>query len=182
MGYPVRYYIIPGGYKPLEQIINVISYRISHILAPSTFLLNLVRYTRQLSEQELQELSFPDLNSISISGSPCPHVIILSAQKFYERCEADKDFCIRNHWGLTETAGIITSMSYAQFLYRTISLVNSTEAWNAKFVYSKNSGYGLSSEAGEIWVRGPMVMKGYWNHDDFTKGTLTPDGCWRQAM
>lgn len=31
-------------------------------------------------------------------------------------------------------------------------------------------------ERGELWVRGPNVMKGYWGKDQATKETLTKDG------
>jgi long-chain acyl-CoA synthetase len=33
-----------------------------------------------------------------------------------------------------------------------------------------------AGEAGELWVRGPQVMKGYWNRPDETAVTLTQDG------
>lgn len=35
---------------------------------------------------------------------------------------------------------------------------------------------GLDAEEGELWVRGPMVMKGYHNNPAATAATLTPDG------
>jgi long-chain acyl-CoA synthetase len=31
-------------------------------------------------------------------------------------------------------------------------------------------------EPGELWIRGPQVMAGYWNRPDETKTTITPDG------
>jgi len=31
-------------------------------------------------------------------------------------------------------------------------------------------------EAGELWVKGPQIMKGYWNRADATAETITPDG------
>jgi long-chain acyl-CoA synthetase len=34
----------------------------------------------------------------------------------------------------------------------------------------------LVGDAGEIWVRGPNVFKGYWHDDEATGAALTPEG------
>jgi 4-coumarate--CoA ligase len=32
------------------------------------------------------------------------------------------------------------------------------------------------NQRGELWVRGPNIMKGYWGNEKATKATLTKDG------
>ena len=34
----------------------------------------------------------------------------------------------------------------------------------------------LQGESGEVWIRGPIVMKGYWRNKEATQEILTEDG------
>ncbi len=38
-----------------------------------------------------------------------------------------------------------------------------------------------SGERGELWIRGPQVMKGYWQHEQETAEALTPDGWFKSG-
>ncbi|MDQ6981896.1 MAG: AMP-binding protein [Mariprofundus sp.] len=43
-------------------------------------------------------------------------------------------------------------------------------------IRSKNGKEQTIGEAGELWVKGPQVMRGYWQHEGDTKKTLTEGG------
>ena len=36
----------------------------------------------------------------------------------------------------------------------------------------------LANEAGELWLRGPMVTPGYWNNAEAGKAAFSEDGLW----
>lgn len=43
----------------------------------------------------------------------------------------------------------------------------------------ENGNEVLPNTRGELWVRGPQVMKGYWNKPDLTKACITDDGWYK---
>ncbi len=75
-------------------------------------------------------------------------------------------------WGMTETCGIITSLSGEFFLDKPDSVGPVMPVYEAKCV--DDDGNDLpQGEMGEIWVRGPHVIKGYLNREDATAESIT---------
>jgi long-chain acyl-CoA synthetase len=78
-------------------------------------------------------------------------------------------------YGLTESSPVVcvNPLSYEGVRVGTVGLpLPSTEV---KLMTEKGQEAAVG-ESGEIWVRGPQVMKGYWNKPEETKNVLPGDG------
>jgi acyl-CoA synthetase (AMP-forming)/AMP-acid ligase II len=94
-----------------------------------------------------------------------------------EQACADRVGCfVAQGYGLTETSPVVSSTPVDPALRRAGSaglLIPNTECK----VMDPTSGAELgSNEEGELWVRGPQVMKGYLKNPAATAGMLEPDG------
>jgi long-chain acyl-CoA synthetase len=76
-------------------------------------------------------------------------------------------------YGLTEASPVVCINPILEPRIGTVGLpVPSTEVT----VRDDNGAILGEAQAGEVWVRGPQVMQGYWQRPDETKGVLTDDG------
>jgi len=79
-------------------------------------------------------------------------------------------------YGLTECSPAVT-MNPANGLER-MGTVGQAMPGTALKCIDDNGDEVAVGERGELCVRGPQVMKGYWNRPEATKDTFTPDGEW----
>lgn len=91
-----------------------------------------------------------------------------------ERWKAVTGTTIAEGYGLSETSPVLTcNPMVGEVRLGTIGLpMPSTEL---KIVKEDGTEAEID-EAGEIWARGPQVMKGYWNRPDETAKVMTEDG------
>ncbi|XP_048483308.1 4-coumarate--CoA ligase 1 [Plutella xylostella] len=86
----------------------------------------------------------------------------------------NKNILFRQGNGLTETNGSVsigrnTEVNYASVGYT----LGSTQTK----IVDVGSGQALGpNQEGEIWFRGPNLMRGYWNNEEATREVLTEDG------
>lgn len=179
LGYPVQFFVMPHGYSNVDGLFKILSsQRITHIHAPTGLLFTILDYSYRTTNQDWAQYDFSHLSSVAISGSPCAFTVISSSLKIFHQCGASKDIVIRNLWGLTEANGYLSAIEF------TASSVEPAENSVGRFVTcmegkiapTDDAEDGLSDNAGEVWVRGPMNMKGYWRQEGLTRDRITADG------
>jgi acyl-CoA synthetase (AMP-forming)/AMP-acid ligase II len=77
---------------------------------------------------------------------------------------------------MTETSSTASSNSGVDYVAKPDSCGPPLPVVDAKIVDENGEELPHGDTAGELWVRGPNVVKGYWNKPDSTAETFTPDG------
>ncbi|SMQ63794.1 Acyl-CoA synthetase (AMP-forming)/AMP-acid ligase II [Altererythrobacter xiamenensis] len=78
-----------------------------------------------------------------------------------------------NGWGMTETMATVTGHSSEDYLNRPESCGPPVAVADLKIMSEDGEREMPVGEVGELWARGPMVVKGYWNNPDATAATFT---------
>lgn len=112
-----------------------------------------------------------DISSIrSIVSGAAP----LGAQVQEELSNKLTGLKLRQGYGMTELSPVSHVCPMDEIVFGSAGvLVPNTEAKIVDTTTGKEVGVG---EVGELWIRGPQVMKGYWNNEKATKDTLDSDG------
>lgn len=147
---------IPGFVKELSN------HKFSMFVGLNTLFVALMNNEgfRQLDFSNLQQTI---AGGMAMQGSVCEHWKQLTGNQISEG------------YGMTETSPVVTINPPHAIKVGTIGVpVPSTEV---KIVDAEENELPLG-EAGELCVRGPQVMKGYWQREEATKDTFTADGEW----
>lgn len=91
-----------------------------------------------------------------------------------ERWEALTNCPVVEGYGLSESSPVITFNPLNENVVRE-SIGIPVPSTDVKCVDEEGREVPIG-EAGEIWAKGPQIMKGYWNRPDETEKTLTSDG------
>lgn len=79
-------------------------------------------------------------------------------------------------YGLTESAPVVLLNYIGNKNYASVGRPGANTEAKIVLLDDPNM-YGVGPNVtGELWVRGPQIMKGYHNNDKATKETVTPDG------
>ena len=118
-----------------------------------------------LEHPDRDKYDLSSLEMISYGGAP-------SAPELVRRIHAEFGALPGNGWGMTETMATVTSHVGEDYLQRPDSAGPPAAVADLKIV-AEDGVTGLPvGQVGELWARGPMIVKGYWNRPDATAATF----------
>lgn len=105
------------------------------------------------------------LKSISYGGAPSAPELVRKIREVFGALPG-------NGWGMTETMATVTSHTAEDYLNRPDSCGPAVPVCDLKIMDADGLTEMPAGEVGELWARGPQIVKGYWNKPDATAATF----------
>ena len=118
-----------------------------------------------LEHPDRAKYDLSSLESIAYGGAP-------AAPELVKRIHAEFGAMPGNGWGMTETMATVTHHGAEDYLNRPTSAGPPVAAADLKIMADDGVTEMPLGEVGELWARGPMIVKGYWNKPDATAATF----------
>lgn len=156
------YHLIPNP-RDIDHIVKVIAHEHPNGFSCVNTILNAL-----LHHPQFLSLDFSHLYMTISGGMPTQKAVA-------DKWKGITNVCITAGYGLSESATVISMTSHEAKDFRDSGIgypVPSTEV-----MICDEQGKELpTGEIGEIWARGPQIMKGYWRRPRETEDVLTKDG------
>jgi long-chain acyl-CoA synthetase len=152
----------PDQWDPVEVLETLDRYPISEFVGVSTMFSDLL----DAYEADLYDLS--ELNAAQQGGTKLPPEVL-------DDVEVALDIDLMEGYGLTESTGAVLSSIDASLGARRDSAGQPTGHTRVKII--DEDGHEVpDGEVGELLIKGPQIMSGYYNNPGKTAETLTEDG------
>lgn len=114
-----------------------------------------------LEHPDRAKYDLSSLEAIAYGGAP-------SAPELVKRIYTEFGALPGNGWGMTETMATVTSHSSEDYLNRPTSAGPAVPVAELKIMDAEGERELPMGEVGELWAKGPMIVKGYWNKPEDT--------------
>jgi long-chain acyl-CoA synthetase len=151
-------------FDPVAALATMEKERLTVVLgAPGMFSL-LAEYAKM---KGLKSLKFPALRIISSSGAPLQPTVKSEVEGLF-------GMVLHNGYGVTECSPNIAQAKVGE--YRTDTSVGQVLPGVEVWLVGPDQKPVAEGEVGELWVRGPNVMKGYYHAPQETAAAINPEG------
>ncbi len=158
-------HVVMGKFSPQNFCVTVERHRATSVMVIPTMLQMILDYPNLL------DFDLSSLKYISYGGAPMPNTLIRRAMEELPGCQFSQSY------GMTELSPVATSLTDEE--HRGISgsdqrleTVGRAATTTEIRIVLENGNEAALGEAGEVVVRGPNVMKGYWRRPELTASVL----------
>jgi len=121
----------------------------------------------QLIEHPLRgNYDLSSLESIAYGGAPSAPELVRKIRETFPKGQPG------NGWGMTETSATATQHGAEDYAHRPASCGPPVPVTDLKIMSVEGDRELPIGEVGELWCRGPQVVKGYWNKPEATAQTF----------
>lgn len=171
MGTPM--YIMPR-FDPVQFLTNIQKYKITYSLIVPPVLVTLNRHP------DVEKFDLSSLQVLFSGAAPLGAALTQEVQKrLKDGPMKGKDLRIIQGYGLTETSPTTNIVPRAEGGRKVGSIGPLVPNLQARLVVDGDGDGNIDAEEGqpgELWIRGPTVMKGYHNNPAATRDAITKDG------
>jgi acyl-CoA synthetase (AMP-forming)/AMP-acid ligase II len=118
-----------------------------------------------LEHPDRDKYDLSSLEAIAYGGAP-------SAPDLVKRIHQEFGALPGNGWGMTETTATVTGISAEDYLNRPTSCGLPVAVADLKIMDPDGAHELPVGEVGELWARGPMIVRGYWNKPEASAATF----------
>ena len=106
------------------------------------------------------------LEGVSYGGAPSAPELVRKIRETFKNSDPG------NGWGMTETSATFTSHLGGEYITRPMSAGPAAPVGEMKIMDVEAKGDLPIGEVGELWIKGPIVVRGYWNKPEATVQTF----------
>ena len=118
-----------------------------------------------LEHPERKNYDLSSIEAIAYGGAP-------AAPELVRRIHQEFGALPGSGWGMTETMATVTGHSSEDYLNRPDSCGPAVAVADLKIMSEDGTRELPTGEIGELWARGPMIVKGYWDNPEATAETF----------
>lgn len=127
-----------------------------------------------LESPNFDQFDLSSVESVSYGGAPSAPELVTRIKQAFPKVSPG------NGYGLTETSSVTTQNSAEDYQNRPSSAGPAVPVCDLRVVDTENRDVPLG-EVGELLIRGPNVVKGYWNKPEATAEAIDADGWFRSG-
>jgi len=156
--------VLMPRFDPAAALRLLAAERITHLVGAPTV------YVMLMAQPGYRDVALPELHVAGYGGAPIASATVKQLREWLPGVR------LHNTYGLTETASPATCLADADALDHVASVGRPAPVAECRTVDPGSGRECGAGEVGELWVRGPMVVGGYWANPEATAAAIVEGG------